>query len=271
VRQRGNPTTATWHDPDVSVPSAQVLIQRLRAIREPTTRRIALAGMLAAGDPRDWAEVLTELLRRAGQTDDPDAQAGVECLTQAVASEALPYAARTTLYQAARDAGHGAVARLFLDASPPTVSDDELEKALQPERPLRPRGRPLSLGERKALARSARRDFLIPLLRDPHPDVVGILLDNPHLTERDVVTVAALRPAVPASLERVAAHPRWSPRYQVKRTVVLNPYTPAHVAVRLATTLRQADLAEIARDQHLPAVLRAHAAELLAGVRRPAR
>lgn len=224
--------------------------------------------MLGRGDAETWVEVLADLLRRAGQTDDADAQATVECLTQAVASEALPYTARMTLYVAAREAGLGAVARLFLDASPPTVSEDELEKALQPERPLRPRGRPLSLGERKALARSARRDYLVPLLRDPHPDVVAILLDNPHLTEPDVVTVAALRPAVPASLEMVAGHPRWAVRYAVKRAVVLNPYTPPHIAVRLATTLRQADLLEIARDQHLPPVLRAHAAELLATVRK---
>ena len=268
ARQCGNPATVAWHDPHVSVPNAQALIQRLRAIREPLTRRLALAGMLGQGDAATWVEVLADLLRRAGRTDDADAQATVECLTHAVASDALPYAARTALYGAARTAGHGAVARLFLDASPPTVSEDELEKALEPERPLRPRGRPLTLGERKALARSARRDYLVPLLRDPHPDVVAILLDNPHLTEPDVVTVAALRPAVPASLERVAAHPRWSVRYAVKRAVVLNPYAPVHVAVRLATTLRESDLVEIARDVHLPPVLRAHAAELLSSVRK---
>jgi hypothetical protein len=252
----------------VSVPNAQALIRRLRAIREPSARRLALAGMLGQGEASTWVDVLADLLRRAGRTDDADAQAVVECLTHAVASAGLPYAARTTLYGAAREAGHGAVARLFLDASPPTASEDELERALEPERPLRPRGRPLTLGERKALARSARRDFLVPLLRDPHPDVVAILLDNPHLTEPDVVTVAALRPAVPASLEQVATHVRWSVRYAVKRAVVLNPYAPIHVAVRLATTLRRADLLEIARDAGLPAVLRAHAAELLAAVRR---
>jgi hypothetical protein len=176
--------------------------------------------------------------------------------------------ARTALYAAARDAGVDAVARLFLDASPVTVAAAALEAALEPERPLRPNGRPLTLGERKSLARSTRRDFLVPLLRDPHPDVVTILLDNPHLTERDVVTVAALRPAVPASLVAVAEHERWSTRYLVKRALVLNPCMPAHLAVRLATTLRRGDLLEIARDVHLPTTLRAHAAELLARQRK---
>jgi len=240
----------------------------LKSIREPTVRRLALAAMLAKGDPAAWVEVLAELLSYASRTDDADAQAAVDCLAHAVAAESLSYDARTGLYAAARAAGHSALARLFLDVSPATASNQELEAGLEPERPVRPRGRALTLGERKALARSQRRDFLVPLLRDPHPDVVRILVDNPRLTERDVVTIAALRPAVPASLAVVAEHPRWSPRYTVKRALVLNPYTPTHLAVRLATTLRRGDLVEIARSSGLPGPLRAHAAELLAGPRR---
>jgi hypothetical protein len=248
----------------VSVPNAQTLARRLKAIREAALRRRALAEMLGRGDPSAWVDVLADLIDRAAATDDADTQTALDCLTHAVASETLGYEARTALYAAARAAGIDAVARLFLDASPPTVSADTLEKALEPERPIRPQGRPLTLGERKSLARSTRRDFLIPLLRDPHPAVVEILLANPHLTEADVVTVAALRPAVPASLLAVADHERWSTRYAVKRALVLNPAMPAHVAVRLATTLRRRDLLAIASDTHLPALLRAHAAELLA-------
>jgi len=220
--------------------------------------------MLAGGDPATWVGVLVDLLARAARTDDVDAQAALDCLAHAVAEEALPYESRTALYAAARDAGHDAVARLFLDVSPATASELELEAALEAERPLRPRGRALTLGERKTLARSRRREFLVPLLRDPHPDVVAILLDNPYLTEPDALVVAALRPAVPASLAVIAEHPRWSTRHAIKRALVLNPYTPIHLAVRLATTLRRSDLLEIARTPSLPGPLRVHAAELLA-------
>jgi hypothetical protein len=234
-------------------------------------RRRALAAMLARGEATAWVEVLAELLSYAARTDDADAQAAVDCLAHAVSADVLPYEARTALYAAAREAGYSAVARLFLDVSPATASEHELENALEPERPLQPRGRALTLGERKTLARTQRRDFLVPMLRDPHPDVVAILVDNPYLTERDVVVMATLRPAVPASLAIIAEHPRWSIRYGIKRALVLNPYTPIHVAVRLATTLRRGDLVEIARTQGLAGPLRAHAAELLAGPRRSTR
>jgi len=225
---------------------------------------------LALGDPETWAETLAALLRRAIQTDDADTAAAVACLAQAVAEPLLPYPARKALYEAARRRGHDAVARLFLEASPP-ASDDDLAKQLQPERPLKPRGRALTLGERKALARTHERDAILLLIRDPHPDVVAILLDNPHVTESDVVRIASARPGAPPALSRVAEHIRWTARYRVRRALVLNPATPLHLAVRLATTLRPGDLREIAADAALPAPLRTHTAQILAAARRAGR
>lgn len=247
------------------------LVARLKAIREPTLRRRVLAESLATGDPEQWAETLAALLRRAITTDDPDIAATVDCLAHAVGEPVLGYPQRKAIYEAARSRGHDAVARLFLDASPNTPSDAELAKHLQPERPVKPRGRALTLGERKSLARSHARDALLLLVKDPHPDVVAILLDNPHLVEDDVVRIAATRPGVAPTLAIVAAHERWSTRYAVRRALVLNPATPLHLAVRLATTLRPADLRELARDSLVAPALRTHAAQLLSAARRAGR
>jgi len=113
-------------------------------------------------------------------------------------------------------------------------------------------------------------DELKLLLRDPHPAVVAILLDNPHVTEADIVAVAAMRPAAPESLAKVAAHARWSVRHAVKRALVLNPATPLADAIRLATTLKPHELAEIAADPQLHEALRTHAADVrAASLRRP--
>jgi hypothetical protein len=163
-----------------------------------------------------------------------------------------------------------AIARLFLVASPTTISHQQLARSLAPERPLKPTGRPLTLGERKWLARTHDRERLLLLLRDPHPAVVGILLDNPYLTEPDVVRIAAGRPAVPDSLALVAAHPRWSVRHPVKRALALNPSTPLADAIRVVTTLRYQELRELAVDPSLREPLRAHAAEVCtAMIKRP--
>ncbi len=213
-------------------------------------RVLALITALSEGEPMTWVEALAAIVTRAHVVDDIDALQTLETITQATADPALPYLP--------------AIARLFLSASPQGQLPHQLKRQLGPERPLRPTDRPLTLGERKSLARTHRRDKLTLMVRDPHPDVVTILLDNPHVTESDIVKMAAARPAVPDSLTKIASHPRWSVRHAVKRALVLNPSTPLADAIRIATTLRSAELAELAADASLPEPLRKHATDVLA-------
>ena len=246
------------------------IVARLKAILDARMRVLALVEAFGEGDPVAWVQTLNTILARAHLIDDADTVLALECITHATADPALTYAVRQRLYEAAIDLGMPAIARLFLAVSPAVPVPAQLQKQLGPERPLKPTGRPLTLGERKALARTRHREELKLLLRDPHPAVVAILLDNPHVTEQDIVTVAAMRPAAPAALAKIAAHARWSVRHAVKRALVLNPATPLADAIRLATTLRPNELDEIAADHALPDALRVHAAEVrAAALRRP--
>jgi hypothetical protein len=245
----------------------ELLIDRLKAIREPEMRVAALVAALSDGDPGHWVESIASVVRRAHTTDDADAAAALEAIAHAAGAERLPYPARQQLYEAAARLGYRVIARLFLAASPVTVPADQLARALAPERALRASGKPLTLGERKTLARTRRRDLIIQVAKDPHPDVIAILVHNPHVVEADIVQIAARRPAVPETLLKVAEHPRWSARQMVKRALVWNPSTPLDVAIRLATTLRPGDLREIAADETLPTALRGHVSELLATAR----
>jgi hypothetical protein len=273
ITRRGMTSTAAGargrprrHNIGVAV-GPELLITRLKAIREPEVRVAVLVSALSDGDPGHWIEAFASIVRRAHTTDDVDAAAALETIAHAAGAEQLPYPARQRLYEAAARLGYRVIARLFLAASPVTIPDALLAKQLAPERALRTAGKPLTLGERKSLARTRRRDLIIQVVRDPHPDVIAILLVNPHVIEADVVQIAARRPAVPETLLRVAEHPRWSLRQQVKRALVWNPATPLDVAIRMATTLRTADLREIAADETLPAPLRGHVEELLATAR----
>jgi hypothetical protein len=229
-------------------------------------RILAMAAAFGEGEPAEWVQALAAIIARAHQVDDADALETVETLTHAAAEPTVPYALRKRLYEAAIERGLPAIARLFILASPQGELPHQLQKQLGPERPLRPADRPLTLGERKSLARTHRRDKLLLMIRDPHPAVVAILLDNPHVTEDDVVKMAAMRPAVPDALAKIAAHGRWSVRQTVKRALVQNPATPLADAVRIATTLRAPVLAELAGDHSLPEQLRRHATEVLANL-----
>jgi len=246
------------------------ILVRLRALRDPRMRVLALIGALCEDEPTAWVHAIASIMTRAHLLDDAGAAEALETITHAAADPVLPYAVRQQLYEAATGQRLPAIARLFLVASPTTMDARQLARQLAPERALKPTGRPLTLGERKALARTYKREELLLLLRDPHPAVVAILLDNPHITEGDVVRVASARPAVPESLAKVAAHPRWSVRHAVKRALVFNPSTPLADAIRIATTLRAQELREIAAEPSLPEPLRTHAAEVCtSAARRP--
>lgn len=224
--------------------------------------RFALAAeFICHSEVADIVEVMAALLEDAHNI--PEYLVAMEHLLAALGnSERIPYTKRAEIYARAKQEGHEEIARLLFDASPVQDGMAKID-AMVPERPVTPRGRSLTLGERKSLARSHRRDLLAHLLRDPHPDVVAILLGNPHLTETDVIKIASSRPAAPQALQIVAESQRWSVRYTVRCALAKNPYTPLHLAMRLATTLRAEDLRAIAADMQLSAGLREQAGALL--------
>ena len=118
------------------------------------------------------------------------------------------------------------------------------------------RGRPLTLGERKSLARRRDRQLLARVLRDPHPDVIRILLANPALTEADVVRLCARRPVLAEVLREVAASARWMVRYGVRLALARNPHAPLDLALSVVPHLNAQDAREIASSPELDERLR---------------
>ncbi len=124
-------------------------------------------------------------------------------------------------------------------------------------------GRALTLGERKSLARRPDRRAFDRLLRDPHPDVIRMLLSNPRLTEDDVVRLAARRPNFPDILAEIARCVRWSTRPRVRMALVLNPATPPEIAVPMVLLLVNPELRLVHELTEANAPVRAAAVELL--------
>jgi hypothetical protein len=129
--------------------------------------------------------------------------------------------------------------------------------------PVSSTGRVLTLGERRALARRPSRAAFDRLLRDPHPMVVQNLLQNPRLTEDDVVRMAARRPAFPEVIAEIARHPSHSQRPRVRMAIVQNPGTPPEISVPMVGLLIRPELCAVVAATDVPAVVRAAATELL--------
>ncbi|MRG97355.1 hypothetical protein [Polyangium spumosum] len=224
---------------------------------------LVLRTLEAAGLPTA-ARALDKLASRAEQAD-PTAREVLAALLPLLGDPAHA-AWITALRDLARDASLLGLSRLLRRrtrvADPPPSSPIEHRGIA-----LEPGGRPLSLGERRALARMPARAVLDKLLADPHPRVVENLLANPRLTEDDVVRIAAKRPQKPEVASEIARSARWMARARVRMTFVLNPGTPPELSVPVLSQLLRHELAEVAEATQVPAVLRGAALDLLA--RRP--
>jgi hypothetical protein len=114
----------------------------------------------------------------------------------------------------------------------------------------------MSLGHRRALARTLSPAIMDRLAADADAGVVRELLRNPRLTEREVLRLATRRPARQDVLEMIAAS-RFGKRPMVKTALARNPYSPPALALRLLAHLPGKALTEMATDGTLhPAIQR---------------
>jgi hypothetical protein len=101
--------------------------------------------------------------------------------------------------------------------------------------------RPLSLGERKALAVGSNRLALEKLLYDLDPSVVAKLCANPRVLEQDILLVATRRPNTPTILDELARS-HWLSRYAVRHALALNPFSRSSLVLRILPLLHEQDL-----------------------------
>jgi hypothetical protein len=165
---------------------------------------------------------------------------------------------RAELGETARQAGLHHIVDFVMPLTEPEAAPENRRRI-----PDFGRGRPVTLGERKSLARTHDRALIQRVVRDPHPDVVRILLGNPSLTEEDVVHVCATRPNDPEVLQAVYRHRRWVVRYRPRNAIVRNPDTPLDIALLLAPLLREPELREAATSSELAPSLRLSCRQIL--------
>src|SRR6188768_167140 len=152
------------------------------------------------------------------------------------------------------------LARLLRRGPPPTAHDRPARDLPVPDYGT---GRELTVGERKSLARSPSRRAFDKLLSDPHPLVIRQLLENPRLTEDDVVRMTARRPARLEALEAIAQHGRWLSRPRVRLSLLFNPGSPPAIIMPLLAVCTRRELSDVLHHSETSSVLRGAAHELL--------
>ena len=101
------------------------------------------------------------------------------------------------------------------------------------------------LGMRKSLAKKPDFRMIQRIAKDQDHRVIRVLLDNSRLTEADVLRIGSTRPTSPKVLEEIYKHPKWIARHRIKKVIILNPYSPLSIVLRLIAFMNLEDLHEI--------------------------
>lgn len=114
----------------------------------------------------------------------------------------------------------------------------------------------LPLGQRITLARRGPARVAGALMATGHTQVLEIVLENPRLTEAQVLKVL-WRDKLPQTVVlTVANHRKWSQSYNVRLALVRNASTPLSMVLGFLPQLTVADLRELAAPGVVPENLR---------------
>lgn len=231
------------------------VVNRVYAVPELAMRAPLAGEQILALSTDTAAFVLDQLIRWTVIGGDREGETLLALVSWLLVD--APYEWKCEVYEAAVHATMECAPRFLLEV-PPRRTVKNLNALRRPHF-----DRDVSLGERKQLARGARRDILERLLLDLDPQVIAKLCQNPAVQQQDILTIATRRPIVSAVLLELARSQRWLVRYEVRRAIVHNPYTPTGLSLKLLPFLHGTDIRKVARSTELHTALTETAANLL--------
>jgi hypothetical protein len=114
----------------------------------------------------------------------------------------------------------------------------------------------LPLGQKITLARRGPARLGGALLAEGHAQIVPIVLDNPYLTEAQVLKALSREKLTPGVVQALAHHRKWSLCYNVRLALVRNPASPLSAVLAYLPELTVSDLRELASPGIVPESLR---------------
>ncbi len=235
---------------------ADRLVTGHAVIPERTMRTKRLSQRLLALPDGTLVDIINDVFVRARPADIARAQFILSCVDIFNLADTSPMRL-LALYHLSVSRGYTTTAHIFMAPSPKKIPYSEYDFVEGRDMDY------LTLGEKRSLARTHTKERLGRLLYDTNPLVVRNILENPSLTEPDVLKMASRRPNHEKVLTTIYQNDRWVSSYDVKTAIVRNPYTPVPIALGLLLFLKKQDLAEIAVDSTLHEVIIATARMLL--------
>ena len=117
----------------------------------------------------------------------------------------------------------------------------------------------MTVGERLKLALKGNRDARMILIRDPNRLIQRFILQNPRITDDEIIALARNRSLDTELLRKIGDQKNWTRNYQVKVALVSNPKTPLAIALHFVNTLMERDIRFLAKSKNVSATVTAQA------------
>jgi len=110
----------------------------------------------------------------------------------------------------------------------------------------------MGIAEKIKLALRGNKDARMILVRDRNKVIRRCVIQNPRLTDGEVIGICRDRSADEDALRTIAERREWMRNYQVRLTLATNPKTPAAIALRQLPTLGERDIRQLAKSKNVP-------------------
>jgi predicted regulator of amino acid metabolism with ACT domain len=114
----------------------------------------------------------------------------------------------------------------------------------------------LPLGQKVTLARRGPARAAGVLLAEGHPQVLEPVLDNPHLTEAQVLKVLSREKLPQQAVQAISHHRKWSLVYNIRLALIRHPASTLSTVLAFLPELTVSDLRELASPGIVPESLR---------------
>jgi hypothetical protein len=121
----------------------------------------------------------------------------------------------------------------------------------------------MTVGERVKLALKGNREARLILIRDPQRLIQRFVLQNPRITEDEVLMMARNRNLDSELLRFIGDHKSWPRNYQIRLALVMNPKSPIATALHFVPNLMERDLRFVAKSKNIPSTIASQARRLL--------
>jgi hypothetical protein len=222
------------------------LVSDIYGLKEKASRTVVLSERLRELSTEITVEVLNQLCLKANANQPRYQEVLLSLIDIFTITQILGYGRMSRIYILSKEKGYDSVTRLLTRPPPKKeLKDYEADLMKDPDMEF------VTLGVKKSLARGSKKNVLDRLIHDQDPQVIGNLLNNPKITEKEVIKIAAQRPVSGEVLRIIFKNSKWISRYSVKKALVLNPFTPTDISLGLINFMLVQDLRQISTEDSI--------------------